>query len=878
MPFASTPAESSRRWLKRLSWGYLLALFLVVVLAITGQFFVQRLLSSQSTDARVINLAGRQRMLSQNLSKLALMLREQQLLQGTNSLALRQQQFQQHLIDWESVHLGLQHGDADLGLPGNNSAQILTLFDQIEASHQQMLSAFRQILANPHSLSLTQIQQRILDQEILFVEGMDRIVARYQFEAEQRVQFLRDVEVLLFLVMIVVLILEVFLIFRPIVANIRSTFQQLADTNEQLAVALKAANAATEAKSAFLANMSHEIRTPMNAVIGMTGLLLDTPLTSEQRTFVETIRTAGDSLLVVINDILDFSKIESGKLELEKIPFKVRTCIEDALDLLSSRAAEKQLELTYILDESIPNYLLGDVTRLRQVLVNLITNAVKFTQKGEVVVSVRKVTSGNPLILRFEVRDTGIGIAPEKVGRLFQSFRQADETTTRKYGGTGLGLAICKRLVEMMGGDIGVQSAPGHGSTFWFQLPFEIAQNPPASSRHFDLPTLRGRRALVVDDNATNRQLLLLLLGKWGIFVDAVPSGASALSLLRNNRPDHRYDVALLDFQMPEMDGLMLAEEIRTFLSPQQLPLVMLTSIGRRDSAVSTLGFAAFLYKPIKQSQLYNALSDVFALETKTAKPKATMPDERTAKTLPLRILVADDSAINQKVAQGMLARLGYRADAVSNGEEAVAATLQRPYDVVLMDMQMPCMDGLEAAQAIRKTEGIPQPRIIAMTANVFQEDRQACFEAGMDDYLIKPLISGDLLDALRRCTPRSGLTPALPKAKLEHSILQSLEQILGTEGTRHILNLYLTDSHALLARMFLGLESNNLQEISMPAHMLKSSSQLIGALELATACDDLEQSCRQGETTSLAGKVAKIDALYPVMARQIEEKLAQMK
>ena len=533
---------------------------------------------------------------------------------------------------------------------------------------------------------------------------------------------------------------------------LRESQQQLLITNTKLISLNQSLEEATRVKAEFIANTSHEIRTPMNGITGMTALLLETELTGEQRDFVESIHSCGESLLTIIDDVLDFSKIESGRLDLEEHPFNIRTCMEESVELLAAKAAEKHLDLIYELDESIPAAVSGDVTRLRQILVNLVGNAVKFTATGEVLLKGGWAEPGSASgLLHFSVKDTGIGIPANKRDRLFKSFSQVDSSTTRQFGGTGLGLVISKRLAEAMGGTMWVESETGCGSTFHFTIQIERLAATAVESWEEKRPHLDGRRVLVIEDNETNRRILKYWLERFGMHCLAVATAQEALEQLQSA---NAFDAAIIDFELPETDTLSLAEIIRNLPGGQSLHLLLLTSVRLRvgDPRAAQARISASIHKPIRPRQLFEVLSQTFdrrPASLRTA-PAVMAFDPLFASRHPLRILMADDNRINQKVGRGFLEKLGYRADVVGNGLEVIEALQRQPYDLIFLDIQMPEMDGYETARQIQ-LRWADRPRIIAMTGNAMQGDREKCLAAGMDDYIVKPVRVDDLRTTLER-------------------------------------------------------------------------------------------------------------------------------
>jgi PAS domain S-box-containing protein len=654
--------------------------------------------------------------------------------------------------------------------------------------------------------------------------------------------------------------------------------EQLLQQNLALEEARYQAEIATKLKSSFLATMSHEIRTPMNAVLGMTGLLADTELSTLQKDFVETVRISGENLLTLINEILDFSKLEANEMELEEISFDLNTCVEEVTDLLAMLAQAKGLELASLIHQNVPIYLRGDVSRVRQILTNLVSNAIKFTSKGEVIIKVLlKAETASTATIEFRVIDTGIGISPTAQKKLFQPFTQVDASTTRKYGGTGLGLAICKQLIDLMGGEIGIDSEEGRGSQFWFRISFAkqspetIAERPPRREVN-----LKDIRVLVVDDSATNCKILTYQLTAWQMRVDAVQSAFDAIAILRDAVAEgDRYQLAILDMQMPDINGEMLGAQIKADPTLQDIKLIMLTSLNQQGGIIRVreMGFEFYLVKPVKQSRLLDILMEV--VSTDTSRKALPIPpliglDDIPKKISKLRILIAEDSPINQKVALHQLRNFGYDADVAGNGKEVLDLIKHIHYDIILMDCQMPEMDGYEATKAIRQLDSDKNKiAIVAMTANALKEDRDRCLACGMDDYLSKPIRKDDLAQKLGEWERKINTQNAIAVAVISEEAISAdkdihpslLEQDLhiseslplidwsyiddivdGSEEFKaELLETFVDSTSEGLAQLEVAIASNDYHKISQVAHFIKGSASNLGMISIAAIATDLE-------------------------------------
>jgi len=685
-----------------------------------------------------------------------------------------------------------------------------------------------------------------------------------------------------------------FLYYEGIVEDISVRKQAEIEREKAREAALESART----KAQFLANMSHEIRTPMNAITGMTGLLSDTRLTKEQREHVETIRNSTEALLSIINDILDFSKVEAGKLSLELIEFDLREAIESSVEMLAERAHKKNIDLACWMEPDVPAQLRGDPVRLRQILTNLVSNAVKFTEKGEVLVhaKIARVEIGQVLV-RFEVTDTGIGIPPEALSRIFQEFTQVDGSTTRKYGGTGLGLTISKQLVSLMNGEIGVQSEPGKGSTFWVQIPLELQAATPELSLPALHESLKGLRLLLVNHTPSLQRILHQQFAVWGIVDEHAASSAEALQMIvRAAESGDPYPLLLIDVDLPVTDGLSLAQTIKSDARLAASRIVMLTTLLNRLSTqtMKATGIAACLVKPIRQSRLVECLVDVMSASGASSSlgPEATteapaiLPKESN-----VRILLAEDNVVNQRVALKQLKKLGFSADAVLNGNEVLSALQKVPYDIIIMDCQMPEMDGYEVTKRIRQSGSDSYihlrsaPYIIALTANAMRGDRERCLSLGMNDYLTKPLHVRDLESVLQRALlriqPASVAPVPMPEKPLpdllDRTVINGLKELREPgqpDPLRELIELFFRDAEPRLKQMEEAATAGDMARLGAAAHTLKGSASNLGAKRLSALCASLEKQGKAGDATNVTSTLGEVKGEFAAVRELLQQEL----
>jgi signal transduction histidine kinase/CheY-like chemotaxis protein len=676
---------------------------------------------------------------------------------------------------------------------------------------------------------------------------------------------------------------------RHVVAILASG-RNLSAIMDELSINRELAGSANKVKNSFLANMSHEIRTPMTAILGMTDLLLSGELKKEQREYVDTIRSSGESLLNIINDVLDFSKIESGGLELDLQPLDLRACIEEALDLVSQKAHEQGNELVYVIDANVPQRIMGDVVRLRQILVNLINNAIKFTRNGEIFLSVRTEQQiGDNCELMVSVKDTGIGIPKDKLESIFEAFTQADSSVTRKYGGAGLGLVICSRLVSIMGGRIGVESSEGKGSKFHFTIRAAALggqSGPQAQERSTEL---EGRRVLIVDDSSTNLQILSAECKQWEMIPYAIGSPTEALELLKRG---DQFDLAIYDMQMPEKDGVQLAMETREHSQSSQIPIILLSSWDLSDPRIRDNHdlFAATVMKPLKISQFRALLKSVIGKQAAVNKVKQVFhrTTQKLSAEIPVSIIVAEDNLINQKLIQRMLRSLGYEPTIVGTGLEVLSSLEHAPSDLVFMDVQMPEMDGLETTQKIRQKYGTNAgPKIVAMTAFALAGDKEKCLQAGMDDYLSKPFVSEQVASMIRKWGGHGWIAPdnhAMPEERTFvptdtdiQGRLNELQQETERSFVKELIGIFFEEAPANFQTLKEALGAKDAKTIEQFAHKLKGGSLNLGAKKLSQLFESVEALARKNVATVPDSLIADIDREFDGTIKYLRDYVASL-